>query len=246
MGMSEQESAVVVGVGASQGLGAALCRRFAAGGLHVLIGGRTAENLERVAAEIASAGGSAEPFVMDCSQEPAVAAMMAASEAAGRTLRLAAFNAGGNLRVPTLEIEARLLERMWQVNTLGGFLVGREAAKRMLPRARGTILFTGATASIKARPPFLAFAAAKHGLRAVAAAMARDFGPQGVHVGHVIIDGAIDGERVRTNLPDFAASKGDDGLLNIADIADAFWHLHTQPRSAWTFELDLRPFKEPF
>ena len=135
---------------------------------------------------------------------------------------------------------------MWRQNALGGFLVGREAIRRMLPKGSGTVLFTGATASLRARPPFLAFASAKAALRAVAQGLAREFGPQGIHVAHVVIDGVIGGDYARNKFPNFVATKGDDGLLALDEIADAYWALHCQPRSAWTHELDLRPFKEPF
>jgi NAD(P)-dependent dehydrogenase (short-subunit alcohol dehydrogenase family) len=137
-------------------------------------------------------------------------------------------------------------EGVWRVCALGGFLVGREAARRMLPNGGGTLVFTGATASIRARPPFTAFAAAKAAERAVAHGMAREFGPQGLHVGHVIIDGTIDGDAVNLRFPQIRERKGADGMLGLDAIADAFWTLHTQDPTAWTLELDLRPFKEPF
>jgi NAD(P)-dependent dehydrogenase (short-subunit alcohol dehydrogenase family) len=135
---------------------------------------------------------------------------------------------------------------MWRVGCFGGFLVGREAARRMTGGGRGTILFTGASGSLRGRPGFAHFAAAKAGLRMVAQAMAREFGPQGLHVAHVIVDGGINGERLRTYVPQFVAAKGDDGLLDLDAIAETYWHLHTQHPTAWTQEIDLRPFKEPF
>lgn len=166
------------------------------------------------------------------------------------TLDLVAYNVDNNAPIPSLEISEAQFETMWRQNALGGFLVGREAVRRMLPKASGTILFAGATASLRARPPFLAFASAKAALRAVAQGLAREFGPQGIHVAHVVIDGVIDGviggEYAQSRFPDFVAAKGKDGLLAPDEIADAYWALHRQPRSAWTHELDLRPFREPF
>jgi NAD(P)-dependent dehydrogenase (short-subunit alcohol dehydrogenase family) len=135
---------------------------------------------------------------------------------------------------------------LWRQNALGGFLVGREAVRQFAPRQRGTILFTGATASLRARPPFLAFASAKAALRAVAQGLAREFGPQGIHVAHIVIDGAIQGEYAATKFADYVRSKGENGLLSVEAIAEAYLVLHRQPASAWTHELDLRPFKEPF
>jgi NAD(P)-dependent dehydrogenase (short-subunit alcohol dehydrogenase family) len=161
-------------------------------------------------------------------------------------LSLAVYNVGNNAMVPFLEITPELFERMWRQNAYGGFLFGQEALRRMLPTGAGTILFTGATASLRARPPFTAFASAKAALRGVAQGMAREFGPQGIHVAHIVIDGGIAGDYVLKNFPDFVTARGADGLLNPDDIAGAYWDLHRQPRSAWTHELDLRPYKEVF
>jgi NAD(P)-dependent dehydrogenase (short-subunit alcohol dehydrogenase family) len=146
---------------------------------------------------------------------------------------------------PLLEMDDAFFEEVWRLCCFGGFLTGREAARRMLPQG-GTLLFTGATASLRARPPFTAFASAKAALRAVAHGMAREFGPQGLHVGHVIIDGMIDGDQLNQRFPELKARMGDDGMLGVDAIADAYWALHVQPRSAWTLELDLRPYKESF
>lgn len=251
MGSSQQNTpaprgaAVVVGVGAEAGLGAALCRRFGREGLHVFAGGRTAERLAGVVAAIEAAGGRATALATDTTVEADVVDLFTRAAAAG-PIEIAVCNAGNNQIGNFLEMEAAFFEQVWRVACFGGFLVGREAARRMVPQGRGTVIFTGATASVRARPPFIAFASAKAGLRAIAAGMAREFGPQGVHVAHVIIDGGIDGERLRTAAPAFVEAKGADGLLDVDAIADAYWQLHRQARSAWTFELDLRPFKEPF
>jgi NAD(P)-dependent dehydrogenase (short-subunit alcohol dehydrogenase family) len=240
-----RKTAIVVGVGAEAGLGAALCQRLAREGLHVFVAGRSRERIGALADKIAAAGGAASAVATDTTSEPDVVRLFDAAERAGE-LDLAIFNAGNNQWKDLLEMEALFFEDVWRVCCLGGFLVGREAARRMLPRGHGTVLFTGATASVRARPPFTAFASAKAGLRAVAQAMARDFGPKGIHVAHVIIDGGIKGDRILSRFPQFAEMKGEDGLLEIDAIADAYWHLYTQHRTAWTHELDLRPFKEPF
>ena len=238
------KTAVVVGVGSSAGLGAALARRFAKEGLWVIVSGRTEARITTVASEIRDTGGSAEAVVADARETDVVSLLNEVGQQG--TLDLVAYNVGNNAMIPTLEISEAQFETMWRQNALGGFLVGREAVRRMLPKRSGTILYTGATASFRARPPFVAFASAKAALRAVAQGLAREFGPQGIHVAHVVIDGVIGGDYARSRFPDFVAAKGKDGLLAPADIADAYWALHRQPRSAWTHELDLRPFREPF
>lgn len=238
-------TAVVIGVGSEAGLGAALARRFAREGLRVVLAGRTAKRLKIVAAGIEEAGGVALSKVTDASREKDVIALFDKAAAEG-DLALVVYNVGNNAMTPVLETEASVFESMWRQNALGGFLVGREAVRRMLPKQEGTILFTGATASLRARPPFAAFASAKAALRAVAQGLAREFGPQGLHVAHVVIDGVINGDYARSMFPDFVRAKGADGLLDVDAIADSFWAVHRQPKSAWTHELDLRPFKEPF
>lgn len=241
-------AAIVVGVGPAAGLGGALCLRFAREGMHVVPAGRTAARLDALAADVRGAGGQATPVACDTTQERDVIALFDAARAAsgGTAPEIVVFNAGNNRLANLLDMEAAFFEDTWRVACFGGFLVGREAARRMVPAARGTIVFTGATGSLRGRPPFTAFAAAKAGLRALAQAMAREFGPQGLHVAHVVVDGGIDGERLRTHLPGFVESKGADGLLKPEAIADAYWFLHTQHRTAWTHELDLRPFRESF
>jgi NAD(P)-dependent dehydrogenase (short-subunit alcohol dehydrogenase family) len=239
--------AIVVGVGSEQGLGAALSRRFAREGYSVIVSGRTKAKLARVVRTIIDDGGKAEAVVADATVEADVVALFDRAEA-GRAdgLDLVVFNAGNNAPHDFRTMSAEFFEQTWRVATLGGFLVGREAARRLAPRGRGTIVFTGATASLRGRPPFTAFASAKAGLRSLAQSMAREFGPLGIHVGHVVIDGGIDGERLNAAAPQLKINRGTDGLLNIDAIADAYWHLHRQHPSAWTHELDLRPFKEPF
>lgn len=236
-------SAIVIGVGASQGVGAALCRRFAAEGLRVVLGGRTRAKLEAVTSAIQSEGGDATAVEMDTTRADDVSRIF---DAAGEAPELVVYNAGNNQFRPLLDMDDAFFEELWRLCCFGGFLTGREAARRMLPNGGGSLIFTGATASIRARPPFTAFASAKAALRALAHGMAREFGAQGLHVGHVIIDGVIDGDQVNKRFPQFKERLGDDGMLAVDAIADAYWLLHRQHRSAWTLELDLRPYKETF
>jgi len=242
-------TAVVVGVAAERGLGAALCRRFAAEGHHVLVAGRTPDKIGQVARTIVAAGGSAEPVAMDATREEDVARLFDRAMAPGEGFEpadIVVSNAGNNQRIDFRALTARQFEDFWRVGCLGGFLVGREAARRLVPLGRGTVIFTGASASLRGKPGFAHFAAAKAGLRMVAQSMAREYGPQGLHIAHVVIDGGIDGERLHRRAPELIEKRGDDGLLGIDAIAEAYWQIHRQARSAWTQELDLRPFKETF
>lgn len=243
--MSDRATALVVGVGASRGLGAAAARRFAREGLHVVIAGRTREKLDGVAAEITASGGSVEPVVGDASLEADAARFVATAEARG-PLAIALHNAGSNRQDSILELERANFEQLWRDHCLGGFLIGREAARRMVPRGAGTILFTGASGSLRGRAGFAAFGAAKAALRALSQSMARELGAKGVHVAHVVIDGGIDGARLLGRFPDLRERRGPDGLLSIEAIADTYWQIHRQHRSAWTQELDLRPWAETF
>src|SRR5277367_6075852 len=232
-----------IGVGAEQGLGAALCRRFAAGGHHVLVAGRTADKLAQVVRTIAESGGSAEPVIVDTTREADIVGLFerAMAPGAGRApADLVAYNAGNNRRIDFRETSAETFEEFWRVGCLGGFLVGREAARRLVPLGRGTMLFTGASGSLRGKPGFAHFAAAKAGLRMIAQSMAREFGPQGLHVAHVVIDGGIAGERLLSRAPQLAAERGADGMLDIDAIAETYWQIHLQPRSAWAHEVDLR------
>jgi NAD(P)-dependent dehydrogenase (short-subunit alcohol dehydrogenase family) len=241
-----QRTAIVVGVGSEQGLGAALARRFATEGHRVIIAGRSEDKISQVARAIVDSGGKAGAFRADTTIESEIIALFDFAEASGNVVDLVVFNAGNNVRHDFRTMPADLFEQTWRVATFGGFLVGREAARRLAPSGQGTIIFTGATASLRGKPPFTAFASAKAGLRSLAQSMAREFGPLGIHVGHVVIDGGIDGEKLNSAVPQLKIERGADGMLNIDAIADAYWHLHTQHRSAWTHELDLRPFKERF
>lgn len=237
--------ALVFGVGPERGLGAALARRFAREGLRVVLAGRTPARLELVADSIRQAGGKAHVRVADATwpEEVAEAFDFAATKGA---LELVVCNVGANHAGSLLDASPELFESLWRQNAFGGFLVGAEAASRLVASGAGTILFTGATASLRARPPFAAFAAAKAALRAVAQGLARECGPRGVHVAHVVIDGVIDGEYAAEAFPEYFAARGAEGRLDPDAIADAYWAIHRQSPSAWTHEIDLRPFGEPF
>ena len=241
--------AVVIGVGSERGLGAALSRCFAAHERHVLVAGRTLAKAEEVADAIRAHGHSATAFAVDATREEDMArlfdAAMRNTEDSGPA-DLIAYNAGNNLKLDFRETEVATFEEFWRVNTLGGFIVGREAARRFVPLGRGTVLFTGATGSLRGMPGFAHFAASKAGLRMISQSMAREYGRLGIHVAHVIIDGGIDGERVRTLFPDSEEQFGKNGMLDIDAIAETYWHVHSQHPSAWTQELDLRPCKESF
>ncbi|MEQ9639224.1 MAG: SDR family NAD(P)-dependent oxidoreductase [Alphaproteobacteria bacterium] len=232
---------IVIGVGASNGLGAAVARRYAVGGLRVLVAGRTAAKVGQVAEEIRAAGGTAEPRVCDVTDAAQVDALFAG---ASDPVKAVVYNAGNNRRIAFADLDAATFEDFWRVGCLGGFHTAKAAIPSLLKAGGGSLIFTGASASMRGRPYFAHFAAAKAGLRSLAQAVAREYGSQGVHVGHVVVDGVIDGEIVRNRLASYLEQLGEDGALNPDDMADAFWNLHTQPRSTWTHEIDLRPFKE--
>jgi NAD(P)-dependent dehydrogenase (short-subunit alcohol dehydrogenase family) len=213
--------------GAGEGLGAALGRRFAKGGLEVVLSSRT------------------QGEKADLRKEAQVIDLFDRVEKRG-PVQIAVFNAGANFRSSILDTPAEMFEKIWRLGCYAGFLFGREAARRMMPRGRGTILFTGATASVRGSAQFAAFAAAKGGLRQVAQSMARELGPRNIHVAHVVIDGVIDNRRSRERMADYVKSLPTDGLLATDAIAELFWQIHVQPRSAWTFEADLRPWAEKF
>ena len=241
-----KNSAVIIGVGPEQGLGATLAKHFAGKGLHVFIAGRSEEKLHSLAESILQAGGSATPVVTDATVEADVARLFEAVQQQGGALDIAAYNVDSNIPSPFLDMDVQTFTTLWQQNCLAAFLFGQAVIKTMLPQQHGTLIFTGATASLRAKPPFTAFAAAKAGLRALAQGMAREFSPQGIHVVHTIIDGVIDGDRARQQFPAYVEAKGETGLLQLDAIAETYWAIHQQHASAWTHELDLRPFKEPF
>jgi NAD(P)-dependent dehydrogenase (short-subunit alcohol dehydrogenase family) len=239
-----QRSAVVLGVGPTRGLGAAIARRFAREGFRVTVMGRSEEKITAALADLKAAGADAEAVVGDVTDEAAVRRVVAGAERADAPLEAAIFNAGGNWPRPFRDMDAEFLESMWRVNALAGFFFAKAALDVMLPRQRGVILFTGASGSLRGKAMFGGFAQAKAALRALAQTAAREFGPQGIHVAHVVIDGGIDGDRLNGFLPSLKDERGPDGLLDPDAIADNYWTLFRQPRSAWTHELDVRPWVE--
>lgn len=236
---------VALVIGAGDALGGAVARRFARAGYTACVGRRNGEKLRPLVDEITAAGGTAVPFAIDARREEAMVELFDTVERDIGPIEAAVFNIGANVRFPITETTSQKYFKVWEMGAFAGFLTGREAAKRMLGRSRGTIIFTGATASLRGKEGFAAFAGAKHALRALAQSMARELGPQGIHVAHVIVDGAIDTAWIRENFKEMVAEKGPrDGLLNPDDIAENYLMLHQQPRSAWTHELDLRPWVE--
>jgi NAD(P)-dependent dehydrogenase (short-subunit alcohol dehydrogenase family) len=233
------QTAIVIGVGPDRGLGAQLCKRFAAEGLHVLVAGRTQSALDAVAADIESDGGRATAVVADATHEADIVSLF---DKAGSDLELAVYNAGNNMPGRIIDMEASYFEQSWRVVCFGGFLFGREAVRRMAPKGSGTLLFTGASASLRGRSGFGAFNSSKAGLRILAQAMAKEYAADGIHVGHVVVDGAIGGEKIRKRFPDAAGRE--ERLISIEGIVDAFVFLHKQPRRAWSFELDVRTSNE--
>ena len=235
---------VALVIGAGDSTGGAIAKRFAAGGLTACVTRREADKLEPLLASIRAAGGAAHGFGSDARKEDDVIALVDRIEREVGPIEVLVFNIGANVPCSILDETARKYFKIWEMACLGGFLNAREVARRMVVRGHGTIIFTGATASLRGSAHFAAFAGAKHALRALAQSMSRELGPRNIHVAHVVVDGAIDTEFIRSNFPDKYATKADDGILNPDHIADNYWHLHTQPRDAWTFELDLRPWSE--
>ena len=233
-------------IGAGDATGGAIARRFAREGYTACVTRRSLDKLQPLLEQIRAAGGKAEGFASDARKEEEVVALIEQIESTVGPIEVLVFNIGANVAASILEETARKYFKIWEMGCFGGFLNGREVAKRMVTRERGTIIFTGATASIRGAANFAAFAGAKHALRALAQSMARELGPRGIHVAHTVIDGAIDTAFIRDLFPDRYALKAQDGILNPEHIADAYWMLHAQPRDAWTHELDLRPYMEKF
>lgn len=236
----------VLVVGAGEATGGAIARRFAREGFVTCVTRRNAEKLQPLVARIEAEGGRARAFGSDARREEQVAELVGTIEREIGPIEVCVFNVGGNVRFPVRELTERVYRKVWEMGALAGFLVGREAARVMAPRKRGTILFTGATASLRGGKGFAAFAGAKHALRALAQSLARELGPEGIHVAHVVIDGAIDTQFIREMFPERYALKEKAGILDPEAIAEAYWQLHLQPKSAWTHELDLRPWIEPW
>ena len=241
--MAQQKVALVVGAG--DATGGAIARRFAREGYVACLTRRTADKLQPLVAQIEAAGGKARGFGSDARKEEAVAELFATIERDIGPVEVCVFNIGGNVRFGIRETTARVYTKVWEMCALSGFLIGREAARVMVPRKQGTILFTGATASVRGGTGYAAFSGGKHALRALSQSMARELGPQGIHVAHTVIDGGIDTDFIKQMRGDaYADLKAKDGILNPDAIAEAYWMLHSQQRSAWTHELDLRPWSE--
>ncbi len=235
---------VALVIGAGDATGGAVARRFAREGFIACVTRRDVAKLSALTASIETAGGTCYAFGSDARDEDAVRKLFADIEADIGPVEVCVFNIGGNVRFGITETTARVYRKVWEMCAFAGFLIGREAARTMLPRQRGTIIFTGATASVRGSSGFAAFAGGKHALRALAQSMARELGPQSIHVAHSIIDGAIDTAFIKELFPERYKLKDEDGLLDPDAIAEAYWQLHCQPRTAWTHELDLRPWRE--
>lgn len=233
------KTAIVIGVGPDLGLGAQLCKRFAADGLKVIVAGRTQAAIDAVAEDIAQAGGHAVAVVADATSERDIVKLF---DAAGDELDLAIYNAGNNTPGKIIDMDAGYFEQSWRVVCFGGFLFGREAIRRMVPKKAGTLLFTGASASLRGRPGYGAFNSAKAGLRILAQAMAKEYAEDGIHVGHVVVDGAIAGDKIFRRFADAAGRE--DGLISIEAIVNAFTFLYSQPPRGWSFEVDVRTSRE--
>lgn len=234
---------IVLGAGASNGVGGALSRRFAKEGHHIIACGRTEEKVSALASEIVSAGGSAEGFRVDVTSETDQDALFAHAAAKG-PIAAVLYNAGNNAIIPFADLSAEVFEQFWRVGCFGAFLTAKRAVPILEAQGEGSLFFTGASGSMRGKASFAHFASMKAGLRMLAQSLAREYGPKGVHVAHFIIDGVINGDMVRGRFGEYLDKLGEDGSLLPDAIADAFWSVHTQHRSAWTHELDLRPFKE--
>ena len=235
----------VIIIGAGPGLGSSLARKFAKEGHHVFVVRRErhSEELNLLCNEIQESGGSATAIPSDAREEEQVISLFSEVAKSG-PINCVVFNIGANVFFSIEETTSRVFRKIWEMGTFAGFLVGREAAKHM--KNKGTIIFTGATASMRGGSGFAAFSSAKFGLRAVAQSLARELGPKGIHVAHTIIDGAIDHPWIKENFPDIYKLKEVDGILNPDHIAEAYYNLHLQKKTAWTHELDLRPYMEKF
>lgn len=241
--MTEQRKAVLV-IGAGDATGGEIAKRFAREGYIACVTRRDADKLQPLVDEIRAAGGQAYGFGSDARKEEAVAELIETIERDIAPIEAFVFNIGANVPCSILDETPRKYFKIWEMACFAGFLTSQAVARRMVTRERGTLIFTGATAGTRGAAGFAAFAGAKHALRALAHSMARELGPRNIHVAHVVVDGAIDTAFIRDTFPERYALKDQDGILDPAHIADSYWYLHTQPRDAWTFELDLRPWIE--
>jgi len=239
------ESLLIVGVGVSRGLGAAIARRFAQGGYPVVIAGRNPDKLAATAAELKAAGAQVAVAVGDATSAADAKRFVAEAEKLA-PLGVAVHNAGGNDPTPFLQITEASFTQHWREHALGGFQLAQAAIPALLAHGRGSLFFTGASGSLRGKANFAPFASAKAAVRNLAQSIAREYGPKNIHVGHVVVDGGIEGDRLLSRAPQLQAQRGPDGLLQPDAIAQAYWDMHHQHRSAWTLELDLRPWSENF
>lgn len=236
------KAAIIIGAG--DATGGAVARRFARAGYTACVCRRNGDQLAPLVADIEAEGGKARAFGVDARDEAQVEAFFRTVEDEVGPVEVMVFNIGANVSFPIIETTSRVYRKVWEMAAFAGFLTGREAARYMTPRGEGTIIFTGATASMRGAKGFAAFSGAKFALRALAQSMARELGPKGIHVAHSVIDGAIDTAWIRENFPDRAALDEEGGILKPDDIAETYWQIHRQPRTAWTHEIDLRPWME--
>ena len=238
------ETVLIMGAGAVAGVGGALARQFAANGYHVMVAGRTQAKLDGIVDAVVDEGGSAEAVVADVTASGVQDAVFDLVSKRGEPLAAVLYNAGSNLPIKFSDLTPEQFEEFWRIGCFGAFLTARLALPILQAQGYGSLFFTGASASMRGKPNFAHFAVAKAGLRNLAQALAREYGPQGVHVAHVVIDGVVNGDIVRGRFADYLEALGDDGALEPQAIAEAFWALHRQHPSAWSHELDLRPYKE--
>ncbi|TAJ86072.1 SDR family oxidoreductase [Reyranella sp.] len=235
-------------IGAGDFIGAAIARKFAAEGFSVLAGRRNGDKLSPLLADIAKAGGTAKGRSLDARNEADITSFLQEAEAQA-PLEVCIFNIGANVNFPLIDTTERVFRKVWEMACYSGFLAGREAARLMLPRGKGAIFFTGATASLRGGVGYAAFAAAKAGLRAVAQSAARELGPKNIHVAHLVIDSGVDTAWVRDRIKqregdEALAALPPDRLMRPEAVAEAYWSLYQQPRDAWSSELEIRPFGE--
>ena len=238
------DTSIIIGAGLPDGIGGATALRFAKEGLHVIVSGRTQAKLDQTVSHIRKMGGSAEAFVADVTSARDMSAVFDRAKRLGQPISSVVFNAGNNHMVSFADLSVEDFEANWRVCCFGGFLTAKLAMPILSEQGAGSIIFTGASASLRGKPGFGHFASAKAALRNLVQALAREYGPKGVHVAHIIVDGVVNGDRAQANFGNYLEKLSEDGALQPAAIADAYWMVHSQHRSAWTHELDLRPFLE--
>ncbi len=238
------EAPVTLIMGAGDAIGSAIARKFAQQGHTVCMARRNGDKLAPLVDELHAQGLKAHAYTCDARKEEEVEALFAEIESTHGKLEVVVFNIGANVPMSILDTSSRKFYKIWEMACFAGFLTGREAARSMSKHGRGTIIFTGATASVKGSAGFAAFASAKHGLRALAQSMARELGPKNIHVAHVVIDAAVETDWIKANIPNYDAIAEKEGIVQPDDLASNYLMLHQQPRNAWTFELDCRPWIE--